>query len=142
MNSQGSTVVYRGGLKTRARDKWLAVVAVLALTTASGASVSRTSNASPKSSGSKGGRAASSPAAVSTKVSVPASMRYSPFNIDRYLNIPSGFSISVLARVGGARFMAVAPSGDLLVSQPGSGKVLLVRPNPAGDPSIVEFATG
>jgi len=140
MNSQGSTVVYRGGLKTRARDKWLAVVAVLALSAASGASVGRTTNAIRKSSGRT--RAASFPAAVSTKVSVPASMRYSPFNVDRYLNIPSGFSISVLARVGGARFMAVAPNGDLLVSQPGSGKLVLVRPNPAGDPTIHDFATG
>jgi glucose/arabinose dehydrogenase len=69
-------------------------------------------------------------------------MSYSPFNVDRFLNLPSGFSISVYARVGGARFMAVAPNGDLLLSQPGAGKVMLVRPNPAGDPSILQFATG
>jgi glucose/arabinose dehydrogenase len=69
-------------------------------------------------------------------------MSYSPFNQDRYLNVPAGFSISVYARVNGARFMAVAPNGDLLVSQPGAGKVALVRPNPAGDPLTLDFANG
>src|SRR5262249_58584026 len=102
----------------------------------------RTSNAGPKPFGRTNTRPVSSGATVSTKVSVPASMRYSPFNVDRYLNIPAGFSISVFARVGAARFVAVAPNGDLLVSQPGSGKVVLVRPNPAGDPTAHDFATG
>jgi glucose/arabinose dehydrogenase len=81
-------------------------------------------------------------ASVSVKVQVPASMRTSPFNVDRYLNIPPGFSISVYARVSGARFMAIAPNGDLLVSRPGAGKVVIVRPTASGDPSISDFATG
>src|SRR5262245_19747026 len=142
MNSRGSTVVHKVPLNARTRNKSLAIIAAFALTIVSGASAIRTGNAGPKSSGKNGARAASSPAAVSTKVSVPSSMSYSPFNVDRYLNIPAGFAISVFARVGGARFMAVAPNGDLLVSQPGSGKVVLVRPNPAGDPAIHDFATG
>ena len=69
-------------------------------------------------------------------------MRTPPFNVERHLNVPPSFSISVYARISGARFMAVAPSGDLLVSQPGTGKVLLVRPTGNDDPLIYEFATG
>jgi glucose/arabinose dehydrogenase len=82
-------------------------------------------------------------ASISQKVSVPSSMRSSPFNVDRYLTIPEGFTISVYARVSNARFMAIAPNGDLLVSQPNSGKVLLVRPGSGGsDPVISDFASG
>src|SRR5437667_6873173 len=38
-------------------------------------------------------------ALTATKVLVPASMRSDPFTIDRTLNIPSGMSISVYARI-------------------------------------------
>jgi len=81
-------------------------------------------------------------ASVSTLVAVPASMRSSPFNVNRNLTVPPNFSISVYARIGGARFMAVAPNGDLLVSHPGSGRVILVRPNAGGDPLISDFVAG
>ncbi|MEJ7811756.1 MAG: hypothetical protein WKG32_15195 [Gemmatimonadaceae bacterium] len=81
-------------------------------------------------------------ASVSTPVTVPSGMATSPFNVARALNLPPGFSIAVYARVSGARFMAVAPNGDLLVSQPGAGKVVLVRPNGTGAPIISDFITG
>src|SRR4029079_4380738 len=58
-------------------------------------------------------------ASLSVLVTVPTSMRTSPFDVDRYLTIPPNFSIAVYARVPGARFMAVAPNGDLLVSNAG-----------------------
>ncbi len=80
-------------------------------------------------------------ASVSVKVQVPASMRSVPFDVDRYLTVPPDFTISVYARVSKPRFMAVAPNGDLLVSQPSTGKVLLVRPNSGGAPLISDFAT-
>jgi glucose/arabinose dehydrogenase len=76
------------------------------------------------------------------KVSVPASMRSSPFNVDRTLNIPPNFKIAVYARIPAARFIAVAPNNDLLVSEPDTGKVVLVRPNAHGDPRIFDFVTG
>jgi glucose/arabinose dehydrogenase len=79
---------------------------------------------------------------VAAKVTVPASMRSAPFNTDRTLNIPPGFDIAVYARVDGARFMAVAPNNDLLVSQPADGKVVLVRATSGGDPQLFEYATG
>jgi glucose/arabinose dehydrogenase len=81
-------------------------------------------------------------ASVETKLKVPTSMKYDPFNIDRYLKVPPNFSISVYARIKKARFMAVAPNGDLLVSQPSTGKVLLVRRNGSKDPIIYDFVAG
>ena len=82
-------------------------------------------------------------ASLSVLVTVPASMRNAPFNVDRYLTIPPNFSIAVYARVGGARFMAVAPNGDLLVSNAGAGTVYLVRPGTSGgDPTVSTWASG
>src|SRR3982074_1052739 len=49
-------------------------------------------------------------------VHVPTSMRSGPFTTEGSINIPAGMTISVYARVPGARFMATAPNGDLLVS--------------------------
>jgi glucose/arabinose dehydrogenase len=83
-----------------------------------------------------------SPASVETELKVPNTMNYQPFNISRYLKVPPNFSISVYARIANARFMAVAPNGDLLVSQPSGGKVLLVRPNGDKDPIISDFVKG
>jgi glucose/arabinose dehydrogenase len=81
-------------------------------------------------------------ASVDTLVKVPSTMTNSPFNTNRYLKVPPNFSISVYARIPNARFMAVAPNGDLLVSQPSKGKVLIVRPNGSNDPIISDFVTG
>ncbi|MFN6486259.1 MAG: PQQ-dependent sugar dehydrogenase [Nostoc sp. DedQUE03] len=81
-------------------------------------------------------------ASVETKLKVPNSMNYAPFNINRYLKVPPNFSISVYTRIPNARFMTVAPNGDLLVSQPSKGKVLIVRANGAKDPIISDFVTG
>ncbi|MEH1848262.1 MAG: PQQ-dependent sugar dehydrogenase [Nostoc sp.] len=79
---------------------------------------------------------------VETKINVPNTMSYAPFNISRYLKVPPNFSISVYARIPKARFMAIAPNGNLLVSQPDTGKVLIVRSNGANDPIISDFVTG
>jgi glucose/arabinose dehydrogenase len=69
-------------------------------------------------------------------------MRSAPFDVERTLNLPPGFKIAVYARIPGARFMAIAPNGDLLVSQPSMGKVIIVRPNAGGEPIISDFVTG
>ena len=69
-------------------------------------------------------------------------MQSSPFNTARSLRVPPNFTISVYARISGARFMAVTPDGNLLVSKPGSGSVVLVRPNGSGDPLITNYVTG
>ncbi|MGF1939379.1 MAG: PQQ-dependent sugar dehydrogenase [Nostoc sp. ChiQUE02] len=81
-------------------------------------------------------------ASVETKVKVPSTMTSWPFDVNRYLKVPPNFSISVYARIEQARFIAVAPNGDLLVSQPAKGKVLIVRSNGSKDPIISDFVTG
>ncbi|MGZ3461437.1 MAG: PQQ-dependent sugar dehydrogenase, partial [Archangium sp.] len=70
-------------------------------------------------------------------------MRAAPFDVPRALTVPQGFSIAVLARVPGARFMAVTPEGNLLVSNPGAGTVSLVRPGAGGADAVVsDWVTG
>ena len=82
-------------------------------------------------------------ASVTVKVTVPASMTSPPFDVDRFLTIPPNFSIAVYARVTGARFIAFAPNGDLLVSNPNSGVVYIVRPGSGGgDPVVTTWASG
>ncbi len=51
---------------------------------------------------------------------------------DHSLNVPPGFTILQFAQVPGARLMAVAPNGDIFVSQPTSGKITILRPSPNG----------
>ena len=83
------------------------------------------------------------PAPASVTLTVPAALASAPFDAPRTLQVPAGFAIAVYARVPGARFMAITPDGNLLVSQPGAGKVALVRPGGAGGPPVVtDFVTG
>lgn len=58
---------------------------------------------------------------------VPTALRSSPFDVARTLRVPPGFSVELFARVTSARFMAFAPNGELLVSQPGGGKVFALK---------------
>ena len=81
-------------------------------------------------------------ASVSVKVEVPASMQAAPFNVGRSLTVPPEFKISVYTRIAGARFMAITPDGNLLVSVPNSGRIFLVRRNASGDPTISTFVSG
>jgi len=81
-------------------------------------------------------------ASVSVKVNVPSALGSYPFNSDRYFNVPPGFALDVWARVPGARFMAIAPNGDVLVSNPGAGKVEIVRPQGSGVPLVSDFVSG
>ncbi len=83
------------------------------------------------------------PAPATVALTVPAALASSPFNTPRTLQVPAGFAIAVYARVPGARFLAITPDGNLLVSQPGAGKVSLVRPGSAGGlPVVTDFVTG
>ncbi len=56
------------------------------------------------------------------------------------LHVPQGFAISVVStRVPGARFLAVAPNGDVLVSQISRDRVVALTPGapPDADPKVV-----
>jgi glucose/arabinose dehydrogenase len=72
---------------------------------------------------------AQDPTRATVTVEVAEAFQSAPFDVPRQLSVPSGFAIEVVARVEGARFMAVAPNGDIFVSQPTDGKVTLVRPD-------------
>jgi len=106
----------------------------LVLTVAScGGKPSAGPNAPAPSTAAQGATGSSAPAAAPVgpptrvTVQVPAGLNTAPFNVERALTIPSGWTASVYARIAKARFMSLTPSGDLLVSQPSEGKVLLVR---------------
>jgi glucose/arabinose dehydrogenase len=75
-------------------------------------------------------------------VEVPESCRSSPFDRGRALKVPQNAKISVLARVEKARFLAVSPQGDVLVSQPSSGKILLVRQSGPTEQKVHELISG
>lgn len=81
-------------------------------------------------------------ALVPVKVEVQEPNRAAPFDRDRLLNVPEGTKISVLARVEQARFLAVSPSGDILVSQPSKGKILLVRQSGSSEAKVHPLITG
>jgi glucose/arabinose dehydrogenase len=62
--------------------------------------------------------------------------------------VPPDFEISVYARLESPRFMAIAPNGDLLVSQPFRdeerrylGNIILYRPTESGIPESYSFAS-
>jgi glucose/arabinose dehydrogenase len=110
----------------------LAGVLVLSLATMSGSVYALNSNALV--------------ATVSKSVAVPSNMRAAPFNVDRKAIVPPGFRLEVVARIDKARFLLPLPNGDLLVSQPATGKVLLVRRTNRfvndGQVTVSDFVTG
>src|SRR5271165_1356530 len=75
-------------------------------------------------------------------VAVPEQWRTPPFDRERVLTVPVGGRISVLARVRGARFLAVSPNGDILVSQPSRGKILLIRQSRPSETGVYELISG
>jgi glucose/arabinose dehydrogenase len=90
------------------------------------------------------GAACSAPPLNASKqimLQVPADMAAPPLHMPRTLNVPHGFTISLFARVPGARFMALSPSGDVLISNPGAGTVTLLRPDQNGKAQRYTFAS-
>ncbi|MGN6388983.1 MAG: PQQ-dependent sugar dehydrogenase [Burkholderiaceae bacterium] len=82
-------------------------------------------------------------ATVAAALSVPPALRSPPFDVARALDVPGGAQVAVVARVPHARFMAVAPNGDLLVSDPGGGTITLLRPAAGGGAATAfTFARG
>jgi glucose/arabinose dehydrogenase len=79
---------------------------------------------------------------VSEKVVVPAAFRSSPFDRDRYLQVPRGFQIQVVARIPAARFLRATPEGGLLVSQPSKGRIWWIPTTPEKASSPIIAASG
>ncbi|MDV3130397.1 gluconolaconase [Mycobacterium sp. 21AC1] len=61
-------------------------------------------------------------------VQVPDEFSAAPFDQPRQAQVPAGWTLEVIARVPKARMAAWAPDGALLISLPGSGQVVTVRP--------------
>ncbi len=73
---------------------------------------------------------ASAPAGLApVTVTVPAGMGQTPLDAPRQALVPPGWTMSVWARVPGARLALWAPDGALLVSVPDSGQVLRLIPD-------------
>jgi glucose/arabinose dehydrogenase len=73
---------------------------------------------------------ASAPAGLApATVVVPAGLGQAPLDVPRQALVPPNWTMSVWARVPGARLAVWAPDGALLISVPGSGQVLRLTPD-------------
>jgi glucose/arabinose dehydrogenase len=83
------------------------------------------------------------PAARSkTPLVVPAQERGGALSTPRTLTVPAGWTARVWARVPGARMEAWTPEGNLLVSVPGDGKIMELRPTAAGTAAVRTLLSG
>jgi glucose/arabinose dehydrogenase len=80
-------------------------------------------------------------ASVVRPVEVPEALAQWPFDLPKSLLVPPGFGVRVWARVSQARFMALAPNGDILVSSPEAGKIILLRERANDVPLEVDYAS-
>src|SRR5258708_21834349 len=67
----------------------------------------------------------------SERVAVPSPFRTSPFDRDRYLQVPRGFQIQMVARIPAARFLRSNHAGGILVSHPTKAKIWSISGTPA-----------
>ncbi|WP_246595521.1 PQQ-dependent sugar dehydrogenase [Actinoplanes auranticolor] len=77
------------------------------------------------------------PALVATTVRPLAGTGAAPFDQNRSVQAPPGWTVTVWARVPSARLLAWTPDGRLLVSRPKSGDVVELVPSP-GDAAPVQ----
>jgi len=68
---------------------------------------------------------------VTSRLRVPDGLGAAPLDAPREVRAPAGWTVSVWARVPGARLAAWAPDGTLLVSRPGAGEVVALQPGTA-----------
>ncbi|WNV87435.1 gluconolaconase [Umezawaea sp. Da 62-37] len=73
---------------------------------------------------------------------VPEGMGAAPLDVARQALVPSGWTMSVFARVPSARLVAWAPDGTLIVSVPGSGTVVRLTPGGNGTAAVSVLLSG
>ena len=90
--------------------------------------------------------ASTSPQALSdlqsTGLQVPAELAVAPFDSPHTVRVPTGWTVSLWARLPNARLAAWAPDGELLISRPGIGDVVALRPSDSGGPTQRTVASG
>ncbi len=106
-----------------------------------GGSGSAPASSAASSSGSEPINTAAAASVVRT-LEVPAALAGAPFDSPKSLTVPPGFRIRLWARVDKARFMTLAPNGDVLVSVPDEGRIVLLRERSGDTPQAFDFATG
>jgi glucose/arabinose dehydrogenase len=79
---------------------------------------------------------------ASERVAVASAFRSAPFDRDRYLEIPRGFQIQVVARIPAARFLRSTPGGGLFVSQPARGTIWWISGKPVEASSPILAVSG
>lgn len=79
-----------------------------------------------------------------TTIRVPDSLDRAPFDSERTVTAPKGWTVALWARVDGARLAAWTPDGRLLVSRPESGDVQVLTPHrdPTRPPAIDTLVSG
>ena len=114
-------------------------------TSATSPAATDTSATSPSATSASAGSPAtnpSAPALAETTVQVPADLGAGPFDQPRTVQAPPGWTVSVWARLDGARLEAWTPDGRLLVSRPNSGDVIALQPAPLGPPQQSTLVSG
>jgi glucose/arabinose dehydrogenase len=79
---------------------------------------------------------------VPVTLTVPDGMGTSPLGTSRQVSVPSGWTMSVFARVPSARLAAWAPDGTLLVSVPENGSVVRLTPDGRGTADVSVLLDG
>jgi glucose/arabinose dehydrogenase len=113
------------------RSGWLALVVCAGLVTA-GCAGSARPPAVPAAPAAPPAAAAGVAAQSWVDLVVPHGEDGGAFSSPRRLKVPDGWTARVWARVPGARKEAWTPEGDLLVSVPGSGRVVELTPRSGG----------
>lgn len=103
------------------------------------------SGAQPAAPGNTPSKSNATSALVKTQLRVPSALASAPFDQQRTLLAPKGWSVSVWARVDKARLEVWAPDGRLLVSRPDAGDVQVLTPQrgkPAAQPRTSTLLAG
>jgi glucose/arabinose dehydrogenase len=79
---------------------------------------------------------------VPVSVTVPDGLAAAPLDEPRQVLVPSGWTMSVFARVPSARLAAWAPDGALLVSVPEEGSVVRLTPDGRGTAAVSVLLEG
>ena len=110
------------------RRRWAPTLAAVALALLAGCSAAATPTGAPTDAQAAGVTPAPGPARSAVEVTVPDGLDAAPFDVSRELTAPTGWTVSVWARVPAARLATWTPDGKLLVSRPKSGDVVTLTP--------------